>query len=153
MEPQTSESLPMKILCFNTPTRGHVNPTLPVVAELARRGHHVIYTLSEGYRHKIEATGATFRAYETIPDDYFERRGLDGSHPERTALTLLQTCQEIVPGLVETMRADQPDVVLHDAMCPGWIAARIAGAPTVSSTTVDAYPGDDVPRAGCAADA
>ena len=31
------------------PAAGHVNPTLPVVAELVRRGHRVTYATSERY--------------------------------------------------------------------------------------------------------
>ena len=32
-----------RIVYFNIPAHGHVNPTLPVVAELVRRGEHVVY--------------------------------------------------------------------------------------------------------------
>lgn len=124
-------------MVFNTPTTGHVNPTLPVVAELARRGHEVVYWLSEGYRAKIEATGATFRAYADIPDDYFEQRGLDGSMPTRSALELAKTTREIVPGLLETVRAEQPDVLLYDSMCPwGWLLGAVTGIPSAASNTV-----------------
>lgn len=42
-----------KILVFNVPTRGHINPTLPVVAELVRRGNEVVYYLTEGQRRWI----------------------------------------------------------------------------------------------------
>ena len=42
------------------------------VAELVRRGTEVIYYLTEGQRARIEATGATFKPYDTIHDDYFD---------------------------------------------------------------------------------
>ncbi len=50
---------------LNVPGHGHVNPTLAVVQELVRRGERVIYYLSEEFRAAIEATGATFRSYES----------------------------------------------------------------------------------------
>jgi hypothetical protein len=42
---------------------GHVNPTLPVVAEPVRRGHAVTYHSSPAFREEIEATGATVYLY------------------------------------------------------------------------------------------
>ena len=38
-----------KVLFFNLPAHGHVNPTLPLVAELVHRGEHVIYYSSEAF--------------------------------------------------------------------------------------------------------
>jgi UDP:flavonoid glycosyltransferase YjiC (YdhE family) len=38
-----------KILFFNIPAYGHVNPTLPVVTELLLRGHHVVYYNSDTF--------------------------------------------------------------------------------------------------------
>src|SRR5215467_14749447 len=58
-----------KVLFFNLPAHGHTNPTLPLVAELVRRGEHVIYYSSEAFRPAIEQAGATFRGI----DAFFER--------------------------------------------------------------------------------
>jgi|GEM_PF-6552963 len=33
----------MNILMINLPFAGHTNPTLPLTAELVKRGHHVTY--------------------------------------------------------------------------------------------------------------
>src|SRR5690348_3556505 len=99
-----------KILVFNVPTQGHINPTLPVVAELVRRGAKVIYYLTESQRQRIEATGATFRAYETIPDDYFDSRGLNGSNPPLSAHTLMESTQAILPSLLDIVQHEKPDV-------------------------------------------
>jgi len=126
-----------KAIFFNVPTQGHVNATLPVTAELVRRGENVIYCLTENYRSKIEATGATFRAYDNIQDDYFEKRGLDGSNPLLTARTLIETSQQILPGLIELVRAEKPDYILHDSMCPwGSLVAKVLKIPTVSSMSL-----------------
>ncbi|MBZ0293693.1 MAG: glycosyl transferase family 1, partial [Anaerolineae bacterium] len=123
-----------KALFFNVPTTGHVNPSLPVVAELVQRGEQVIYYLTEQYRARIEATGATFRAYAEIGDDYFEQRGLDGSNPLLTARILAGTAQAVLPDLLEIIKQEQPDYIIYDSMCPwGGLAAKICNLPSVSS--------------------
>jgi UDP:flavonoid glycosyltransferase YjiC (YdhE family) len=45
---------------LNLPARGHINPTLPIVNELATGGHGVHYFTAEEYRRIVEAAGATF---------------------------------------------------------------------------------------------
>jgi MGT family glycosyltransferase len=123
-----------KILFFNVPTQGHINPSLPVVTELVRRGTEVIYYLTEGQRQRIEATGAAFRPYDMIHDDYFDIHKLNGSNPPLTARTMVETTQEILPNLLDIVRREKPDVIMHDAMCPwGWYVAQVAGIPSVSS--------------------
>lgn len=128
-----------KAIFFNVPTSGHVNPSLPLVAELIRRGEQISYYLTPAYQQKVEATGAQFRAYDVfgagiVPDDYFDSRGLDGSNPPGAAAALLETSALLVPQIIDLLRAEQPDYVLFDAMCPwGWIAARHLGLPSVSS--------------------
>ena len=41
------------------PAHGHVNPMLPVVAELARRGWRISYATGERFRPEVEKAGAT----------------------------------------------------------------------------------------------
>jgi UDP:flavonoid glycosyltransferase YjiC (YdhE family) len=50
-----------KVIFFNIPATGHVNPSIPLVKELVTRGERVIYYCTETYRAKIESTGAEFR--------------------------------------------------------------------------------------------
>lgn len=119
---------------FNVPGHGHVNPSLPLVAELTRRGHHITYVITEGYRHRVEAAGAQFRAYTRIQDDYFDARGLSGLVPSRVACALITTAGEILPELLDMARAEQPDYILFDGMCPwGRLVARIQKRPAVAS--------------------
>src|SRR6266568_289896 len=51
---------------FNTPAYGHINPTLPVVTELVKRGERVIYYAMEEFRAAIEHIGAIFCSYEHL---------------------------------------------------------------------------------------
>src|SRR3954447_11740066 len=96
-----------KALFFNIPAHGHVNPSLPLVAELVRRGHEATYFLTESYRSKIEETGAVFQPYSNLHDDFFDKRGLDGSRPQFAASTLITTADEILPELLDITRRAQ----------------------------------------------
>lgn len=123
-----------KAIFFNIPASGHVNPSLAMTAELVRRGEQVIYYATENYRRVIEATGAAFRPYAQIGDDYFEGQGLNGSNPPLAAVTMIATCQTILPELLAEVRSEQPDYLLYDSMCPwGALVGRILKLPTVAS--------------------
>ncbi len=123
-----------KAIFYNVPGHGHVIPSLPLVAELSRRGHEVIYHASEGFRAAVEATGAAFRPYRTIADDYFAARGLHGGRPQKVALALFSTAEEILPDLLAEAAGGRPDYVLFDGMCPwGFLAAHALKVPKVAS--------------------
>lgn len=124
------------VIFFNVPTSGHVNPTLPLTRELVRRGVPVIYYLTEGYRQKIEGTGAEFRPYPATVDDHLFD-GLDGSNPPETARRLVTTTYALLPWLKTLLEQEQPALVLYDSMCPwGWISAEAAHLPHVSSMSL-----------------
>lgn len=126
-----------KALFFNVPAHGHVNPSLPLVAELAHRGHEITYYISESYREKVEAAGAVYKPYADVHDDYFESHGLDGSRPQKAAYALMTTAGEILPELLEAARATQPDYIMFDGMCPwGYLVARSLRLPAVTSLSL-----------------
>src|SRR4051812_44818321 len=51
------ESVTMSTIVFiEMPASGHVNPTLPVVQELVRRGEHVTYYTTEEFRYPQPST-------------------------------------------------------------------------------------------------
>ncbi|MBI1257556.1 MAG: hypothetical protein GC204_08805 [Chloroflexi bacterium] len=126
-----------KAIFFNIPASGHVNPSLPLTAELIQRGEQIIYYNSEDYRAKIEATGAVFSPYTHIDGGYLERRKLDGSNPPKAANVLIHLCREMLPDLIAVVRAEQPDYILYDSMCPwGALVARICGVPSVVSVSL-----------------
>ncbi len=123
---------------YNVPASGHINPSLPVVAELVRRGHRIVYYATEASREKVEATGAEFRAYPLpVTDHFFEINNLDGSNPPASAALLAETSAELLPGLIAEARELQPDFILYDSMTPwGWMIAEALGLPSVSSTAL-----------------
>jgi len=56
----------MKIFVSTFPYVGHFNPTRPVVEEMLRRGHEVLWMTAPRFKDKAEATGATY--VEMKPD-------------------------------------------------------------------------------------
>jgi len=126
----------MKFVFFNVPTSGHVNPSLPLAAELVRRGHGIVYYLTEGYRDKVEATGAEFRAYSGMGEDYFDEVSRR-FNPVLLATQLVETTEALLPGLVDSLREEGADAVIYDAMCPwGRLAAGVAGLPAIASMSL-----------------
>jgi len=126
-----------KAFFFNVPGYGHVNPSLPLVTELARRGHEITYFITEGYRSRVEASGAKVRLYPNLTDDYFDALAQKGFHPQIVACELLKTTEELLPDLLEAADAAQPDYVIFDCMCPwGYFIARVLKVPAVSSVSL-----------------
>lgn len=131
-----------KAIFFNIPASGHVNPSLPLTAELVRRGEQIIYYDTENSRKVIEAAGAIFRPYATvITDTFFDERKLDGSNPPLAAEIIVSTCRDVLPELLDAARAEQPDYILYDSMClwGAWVA-RILKLPSVTSQALGIVP-------------
>ncbi|MBQ0850387.1 oleandomycin glycosyltransferase [Streptomyces sp. BH-SS-21] len=123
------------IAFLNIGMHGHVNPTLPVVAELVRRGHTVTYHTSPVFQEEIEAAGADVRLYP----------GGDPALPDPpTPVTLMEglarTAVRLLPAVLTDLRRIRPDAIVHDSACPwGAVAARELGVPAVSSFTTFAF--------------
>ncbi len=114
---------------------GRVNPTLPVVSELVRRGHHVSYHSSPQFRDEIEATGATVHLYpggdQPLPDPPIPLTLLEG---------LARTTLAVLPTVLTDLRGIRPDLVVHDSACAwGAIAARELQVPAAASFTTFAF--------------
>lgn len=132
------------------PAAGHVNPTLPVVAELVRRGHRVTYATSAKYAGAVESAGAVF--FESGEDlaSLFPRAGSpadDGAASPRTGTLaglgsgmmsgllerLLERAREEFPALLAVLTADPPDAVCYDAMTlAGKMAAMKLAVPDIA---------------------
>ncbi|GAC1654234.1 MAG: glycosyltransferase [Ktedonobacteraceae bacterium] len=126
-----------KVLFFNIPAYGHTNPTLPVVAELVRRGEQIIYYSSEAFQPAIEQVGATFRSVGS----FFDERTYVDENLVRFAYTLIQATQEIIPNVLPDVTADKPDYIIFDSLCIwGKCIAQILKVPAVASITTLARP-------------
>ncbi|MGZ3097098.1 macrolide family glycosyltransferase [Streptomyces sp. H72] len=123
------------IAFLNIGMHGHINPTLPVAAELVRRGHTVTYHTSPAFREEIAATGASVRLYpggdQPLPDP---------PTPVTLVEALARTALGLLPAVLADLRDDRPDLVVHDSACLwGALAARELGVPAASSFTTFAY--------------
>lgn len=128
-----------KYIFLSPPAYGHVNPTLPVVQELVRRGEQVGYYLTEEFRSTVEATGASFHRYESIisimskmqPPVRTSGKGTPG--PGAMPMMMVEESREVLPQILDAIHAEQPDVILYDAMCLwGRLAVQVLKIPAVS---------------------
>src|ERR1017187_2939908 len=103
-----------KIVYFSLPAQGHVNPSLPIIAELIRRGAHVDYYSLAPFRRSVEWTGATFR-------DYGSRFAMPGSGPgpfarlDTTIETLIELTATVLQDHLSSVRSIDPVCIMHDA--------------------------------------
>lgn len=122
-----------KICFFNLPGHGHVNPTLPVVAELVRSGVEVIYYNSEEMRAKIERSGVEFRPYPE-PNPSPEKINELVAHLVNVTLFLFAESERLLPFVLSELEREQPDVVMYDSVTLwGMQAAHLLQFPTISS--------------------
>lgn len=138
----------MKVIIFNVPTSGHVDPSLPLAAELVSRGHEVIYYLTQAYQARVEETGAEYRETPGILADYFDAVSLQ-FNPVRLATQLLESTYELLPLFLEVVAEEKPDYIIADAMCPwGHLTAAKASIPIISSMALIDVPPSYLPKSG-----
>jgi MGT family glycosyltransferase len=126
-----------KALFINGTVHGHLNPTFPVVRELAARGEEVFYFSTADFKAKIEASGAVFMDYGERLGRFLKSYRPGGDHPFFTLIEFLLgqdiAMSQIILDEVEGMRFDY---VVHDAMLGGGnIVAGKLGLPAVCSCT------------------
>ncbi|HEY6800325.1 MAG TPA: macrolide family glycosyltransferase [Agromyces sp.] len=126
---------PKRIAFLNIGMHGRVNPTLPIAAELVRRGHTVSYHTSPAFSDEIAATGASPLVYaesdHPLPDPPVPITLLEG---------LAGTALRVLPTVLAELRDIRPDLIVHDSACVwGAVAARELGVPAVSSFTTFAF--------------
>ncbi|MEV4414696.1 macrolide family glycosyltransferase [Catellatospora sp. NPDC049609] len=104
------------IAFVNAPTVGEVYPTLPIVAELVRRGHRVSYATVEARAEAVAATGARVVVYtSSLPAE--SDRGL--ARPNRADYIsavregFLGEARTTFPQLAPYFRDDRPELVVH----------------------------------------
>ena len=116
---------------LSTPGYGHVNSTIAVVQELVARGETVIYYLPERFPAAIEATGATFRVYQSrfaeagsFPSGKAISAMLRGEPPVDSGsrpFPFISEGRNVIPQVLDRIRADRPDYIVHGGMNP-WAA-------------------------------
>ena len=150
-----------KILIATTPGSGHVNPNLPIVRELLRRGHQVAWYTGEKFRARIEALGAV---YEPMHDghDFSHMTNRDETFPElagKQGLAAFTTAFQSVffrpaPGqyrdLMGILKRFPADAIIGDDTCIGAaFVSEKTGIPLVTlATTIYFYRSRDTAPVG-----
>ena len=126
----------MKAVFLNVSAPGHVIPTLGLVGELVRRGESVAYFEVPPFQAEIEARGAVFHAYPPIAP----YPGPGGANQYYLGPVLTWCAREWVPALLERVRAERPDYIVHDSLCLwGRILAHALGVPAVASVATAGF--------------
>lgn len=129
------------IFFFSIPAHGHTNPTLPVVAELVRRGHRVRYYSFAEFEAQITAAGAEFFDCTSFlppaPPDLDRKAGRDFSS---LIGMIADTTLAMDDAMDDEFRTHRPDCVVSDSLCYwGKLFAKKHGVPFVCSTTSFAF--------------
>lgn len=131
----------MKVLCYTSPARGHLFPTVPTLLELQRRGHDVVIrTLGaevpglRGLGLKADSISPEVEAVEM--DDYRARGAQAGL--KRAVRVLTRRAAIEVSEVRELIAEERPDVVLVDGNT--WGAAAVAEASGLPWAMVQHFP-------------
>ncbi|TCO60596.1 glycosyltransferase [Actinocrispum wychmicini] len=118
-----------RILVATTPSDGHVNPVLPIVGELSRRGHEIRWYTGAHFRRKVEGAGAEYLPMREAYD--FGGKNRHQAFPHLDGLRGVTMFREVIDAVfVQTapaqhrdlvrILADFPaDVLMADEMCFG----------------------------------
>ncbi len=115
-----------KLLCYTSPARGHLFPTVPVLRELQGRGHEVaLVTLAAELPH-MAAAGLRARALSPaveaiLHDDW--GKSVTGALDSAVKVFVARGAHEI-PDLEAAISLERPDGLLVDFNC--WGAAAVA---------------------------
>ena len=122
-----------KFLFFNIPAYGHVNPTLPVVTELVRRGHQVVYYNADTFEQTIKGTGVDFRSYPNSSTSEAEL-AKRVNNLVTVSVLMLEESLRLLPFSVEQIEREKPDRVIFDSLALwGMQATRLQTVSSVGS--------------------
>jgi MGT family glycosyltransferase len=128
-----------KFVFISIPLRSHANPTFPIVQELVARGDEVIYYLTPLFKEAIEATGATFRSYESKIEQINQTATTSGK-PVGLPMYMLDEALFVMPQIMEAIREEQPDCIVYETMClSGRLIAEILHVPAVNFRMIFAF--------------
>ena len=131
-----------KIVFFSLPAHGHTNPTIPVVAELTKRGHQVWYYSFAEFRERIEAAGAAFIACDEFLPKASERELEKKVGKDFAALIemIIDTTIALENKVLQELREIQPDCIVSDSLAAwGKLFAEKLEIPYICSTTSFAF--------------
>lgn len=120
----------LHVAFISYPFPAFVNPTLPLVSTLIRRGYRVSYATTDAFSARFAALGAEIVACPAMQLD--ERFGEGEDRDGRELQRFFSPMIESVPKLVDFYSENRPDVILHSNLAVGGhiVAARL-GIPNI----------------------
>src|SRR5262249_23604826 len=105
-----------RIVFVEMPAFGHVNPSLPLVRELVRRGERVVYYVDAEFDHAVAASGAAFRAYPpgVVTSAHIAQATQTGDLV-RVPRLILRATDSLVPFLLDRLPGVQPAAIVLDS--------------------------------------
>ncbi|CAM01196.1 MGT family glycosyltransferase [Saccharopolyspora erythraea NRRL 2338] len=124
----------MHLAFFVPPAPGHVNPALPLVAELVRRGHRVGFATGASMVPAVRAAGAEpVPLPSEIPDRPLSGTAFTAGDLAAMLEGVLANARADLPVMLEHFGAERPDVVCFDAINPfGRVVADSLGVPAAA---------------------
>ena len=133
-----------KLLFFNIPAYGHVNPTLPVVTELVKRGHQVVYYDSDTFEQALKGTGVEFRPYPNSSTSEAEL-AKRVNNLVTVSVFLLEESLRLLPFSLEQIEREKPDLVIFDSLALWGMQAtllkKVSSAASISTFVQEGVPG------------
>jgi MGT family glycosyltransferase len=128
-----------RFLIATIPVIGHVTPAIPIVKRLVEAGHEVRWYTGQGFRSKIEATGATYLAMRQATDysdstqlssEMMAHRGQLQGIPQLIfdlKYIFIEGAIGQLADLMEIIQDYPADVLLSDALCVGasWFYEKV----------------------------
>ncbi|WMJ89111.1 macrolide family glycosyltransferase [Anaerocolumna sp. MB42-C2] len=124
-----------KILFINANLYGHINPTLPLVKEMADRGNQLDYFCSLQFKEKVMETGAAFLNYSEELDEFLKSYRPTDRHPFYMLMEYILLYAEVMlPGVLKLIEKNPYDMIIGDSLFGGpFFLEQIIKIPVVSS--------------------
>ncbi|EST37935.1 hypothetical protein N566_10200 [Streptomycetaceae bacterium MP113-05] len=129
------------IAFFNYAAHGHVNPTLPVAAELVSRGHRVTYTVASQFADVVAATGAEVIAYDSVVPKSWNTVAIPSkiTGDDMAEASVAHLSEGFAPLDMTEQRLgdDRPDLMVYDSFgfATGRLLARKWDVPAMLTAT------------------
>lgn len=105
------------IAVLGAPYHGHVNHTLPVVADLVGRGNRITCVTTEQFAGAASAAGARAVTYTSVwPENRSVPPEISADDMAKGPLQLLQENVSVAAAAERELAADRPDVVVYDTL-------------------------------------